>query len=255
MHYFAVLNPNHVCVGIDQVEDSVYDECISNGIVLENESNIEIPTNDTDKIYRKKYINGNWVDSTPHESMLQESTALVHYLGADDMFLSDAIGQLATLLTTAKGSLVAAVNECFQNASDGKTAIANAITGVDESITIPDNPTFAQLAACIGMISTGLQVETGSMNVYTIPTTIDGTTSFQPKIVIVYNFGSGLSNFNMGVYVSPEVTGVSSQQISDSANGIGNKLSRRANPFTITETGFSMVNTGAAINLKWIALG
>lgn len=148
-----------------------------------------------------------------------------------------------------------AVNECFQSASDGKTAIATAITGVDESITIPDNPTFAQLAALIGQISTGMQVAIGSIQDFTIPATISGETPFQPKIVIVYNFGSGLSNFNMGVYVSPEVTGVTSQQISDSANGIGNKLSRRANAFTITENGFSMVNSGAAVNLKWIALG
>lgn len=255
MHYFAVLNDNSVCVQIDEVEDSVYDECVSNGVELENEHNVEISTNDTSLIYRKKYINGTWVDSTPHESMLPETSALVHYLGDDDMFLSDAIGQLATLETTDKSSLVDAVNECFQSASDGKTAIANAITGVDESITIPTNPTFAQLAACIAQISTGMQVATGSMNVYTIPDAIEGTTPFKPKIVIVYNFGSGLSNFNMGVYVSPDITGVTTQQITDSANGIGNTLSRRANAFTITDTGFSMINTGAATDLKWIALG
>lgn len=254
MHYFATLYyVTKVCTGIMEVDDVTYNENVENGYTYESDICIPISSNDTSLIYNKKYIDGQWVDALPSECGLPMDDKLVHL--PDDMWLSAAVGQLSTLSTTDKTSLVSAVNECFQNASDGKTAIANAITGVDESITIPDNPTFAQLAALIGQISTGLQVETGSMNVYTIPSTIDGTTPFQPKIVIVYNFGSGLSNFNMGLYVSPEVTGVSSQQISDSANGIGNKLSRRANPFTITENGFSMVNTGAATDLKWIALG
>lgn len=255
MHYFASLNPNKVCMSIMEIDDQTYNENVAEGYTYEDEYCIALETNDTSLIYKKKYVNGEWVDCLPSETGLLSDKDLLHLNGSDDMFLFEAIGQLATLFTTDKTSLVAAVNECFQNASDGKTAIANAITGVDESITIPDNPTFAQLAACIAQISTGLQVAIGSMNVYTIPESITGETPFQPKIVIVYNFGSGLSNFNMGLYVSPEVTGVSSQQISDSANGIGNKLSRRANPFTITETGFSMVNTGAATDLKWIALG
>lgn len=151
---------------------------------------------------------------------------------------------------------MAAVNECFQSASDGKTAIANAITGVDDSVTIPDNTTFAHLAALICQLSSGgLQVATGSMQDYTIPDAITGETPFKPKVVIVYNFGSVLSNFNMGLYVSPDITGVTTQQISDSANGLSNILKMRANPFTITETGFSMINSVSVIDLKWIALG
>lgn len=39
------------------------------------------------------------------------------------------------------------------------------------------------------------------------------------------------------------------------ANGLSNTLKRRANPFTIIETGFSMINSGTVIDLKWIALG
>lgn len=245
MYYYARLNNNGVCESIVELEYDIED----------SEDLVQIPTYDESLIYKKKYVNGEWVDCLPSETNLMQDKNVIHKYGGDDKYLSEAVGDLTTLYTTDKDSLVGAVNECFQNASDGKTAIANAITGVDESITIPDNPTFAQLAACIGQISTGMQIATGSMNVYTIPESITGETPFQPKIVIVYNFGSGLSNFNMGLYVSPEVTGVTSQQISDSANGIGNKLSRRANPFTITENGFSMVNTGAAINLKWIALG
>lgn len=242
MKYYAFIDTskNNICYNVCESDE-----------VMSGENIVEITSLNKDLILRKKYVDGQWVDTTADEA----SNFNARYGNIFGHWLDDAIGDIDDLSTTDKTSLVAAVNECFQSASDGKTAIANAITGVDESITIPDNPTFAQLAALIGQISTGLQIATGSMQVYTIPEIITGETSFQPKIVIVYNFGSGLSNFNMGVYVSPEVTGVTTQQISDSANGIGNNLSRRANAFTITENGFSMVNSGAAINLKWIALG
>lgn len=245
MFYYASLNTiTFVCDSVFEYEE-------------EQETHayfVEIDSYDTSLIYRKKYINGEWVDALPSESGLPQDCKMVHKYGADDRFLSEALGELATLETTDKTSLVDAVNECFQSASDGKTAIANAITGVDSGITIPENPTFAQLSTLIEQLGT-LRVETGSMSAFTIPATIEGTTSFRPKIVIVYNFGSGLSNFNMGVYVSPEITGNTTQQISDSANGIGNTLSRRASAFTITDTGFTMINTGAVTTLKWIALG
>lgn len=241
MYYYAMIDPRtKICYDVVQLETAT-----------DNAYYIQLDSFDESYEIRKKYVDGAWVDTTADEA----ANFNARYGNIFGHWLDDAIGNITNLSTDNKTSLVEAVNECFQSASDGKTAIATAITGVDESITIPDNPTFAQLAALIGQISTGMQVATGSMQVYTIPETITGETSFQPKIVIVYNFGSGLSNFNMGVYVSPEITGVSSQQISDSANGIGNKLSRRANAFTITENGFSMINSGAAINLKWIALG
>lgn len=228
MYYYAMLGKNNICTDVLEFEEEQTWDAL---IPLESYA--------THLIGRYKYENSTWVALTPEEGAKYDTRVTKH---------TDPDGAVQWLDDWLNDVL-------FQSASDGKTAIANAITGVDESITIPDNPTFAQLAACIGQISTGMQVATGSMNVYTIPDTIDGTTPFQPKIVIVYNFGTGLSNFNMGVYVSPEVTGVTSQQISDSANGIGNKLSRRANAFTITENGFSMVNSGAATDLKWIALG
>ena len=207
-------------------------------------------------MYRKKYVAAtqSLVDCSPSETGLPMSDRLGYT--PTDQWLSDAIGDLNDLSNTDKTSIVAAVNECFQSASDGKTAIANAITGIDDSVTIPDNTTFAHLAALIGQLSSGgLQVATGSMQDYTIPDAITGETPFKPKVVIVYNFGSVLSNFNMGLYVSPDITGVTTQQISDSANGLSNILKMRANPFTITETGFSMINSVAVIDLKWIALG
>lgn len=237
--FYALINSQKICTQVMETDEAI-----------DYPNYIEISSLDESLVKRKKYINGEWVDTTADEA----ADYRARFGECHHKWLEDCIGDTDDLETTEKTSLVAAVNECFQSASDGKTAIANAITGVDESITIPDNPTFAQLAALIGQLG-GMNVATGSMNVYTIPATIEGTTPFRPKIVIVYNFGSGLSNFNMGVYVSPDITGVTTQQITDSANGIGNTLSRRANAFTVTDTGFSMINTGAATDLKWIALG
>ena len=242
MYYYAIIEDGTgVCYELAEVETEI-----------NNPYYIAIDSYDVSLKFRKKYVNGEWVDTTPAEAMQYNGL----HVGLFDKWLDQITGDTDNLAEGITATnLVGAVNECFQSASDGKTAIANAITGVDESLTIPDNPTFTQLATLIGQIATGLQVATGAMEVYTIPDTITGETPFKPKIVIVYNFGSGLSNFNMGLYVSPEITGVTSQQISDSANGLSNTLKRRANAFTITETGFSMVNSGAAIDLKWIALG
>ena len=241
MFYYAIIEQSTgICYSISEEEDEV-----------NNSLWISIDSYDESYLFRKKYVNGEWVDTTADEARQYKG----EHIGIYHEWLDNYLGDKSDLSTTDKTSLVAAVNECFQSASDGKTAIANAITGADSSITIPENPTFEQLATLIGQFSGRLKVAIGSMSEFTIPATIEGTTPFKPKIVIIYNFGSGLSNFNMGVYVSPDITGVTTQQITDSANGIGNSLSRRANAFTITDNGFSMINTGAVTNLKWIALG
>lgn len=239
MYYAQITGDTGICYNITESDTEINDSLF-----------ILLDSYDESYLFRKKYVNGEWVDTTTAEAMQYNG----HHVGIYNEWLDNYLGDKSDLSTTDKTSLVNAVNECFQSASDGKEAIANAITGVNSGLTIPENPTFAQLSTLIGQLGS-LKVETGSMSAFTIPATIEGTTSFRPKIVIVYNFGSGLSNFNMGVYVSPEITGNTTQQISDSANGIGNTLSRRASAFTITDTGFSMINTGAVTTLKWIALG
>lgn len=253
MHYFASLNTvTFVCNGIMQVEDEVYDANVANGYSYENAYSIAIESYDESLIYRKKYINGEWVDALPSESGLPKDTEMLHIYGTDDKFLSEALGELATLSTEDKTSLVDAVNECFQYANDGKTVISNAIIGVDSSLTIPENVTFAQLATLISQISTGMKVKTGSLSEISAPTTIAGTTDFQPKLVAIYNVGTGVTNVNIGLYISSSLIG---SQISDSVYGLGGTLTRYANPFTITDAGFTFVNKGSATNLKWIALG
>lgn len=136
MYYYASLNPStYVCDGVFEYET----EQTTNAYL------VQIDSYDESLIYRKKYVDGEWVDALPSESGLSHTDRMVHVLGDDDKWLSDVLGELSTLSTISKTSLVSAINEVFQSASDGKTAIANAITGVDSSLTIQDNPTFAQL--------------------------------------------------------------------------------------------------------------
>lgn len=247
MYYYAFLNPgSNICIGVEGFDTPLEDY----------NPNEVIPISSNDQSLVGKVYNFDTQQfEDPSETTNCMWTAEQVAIGSRrlDLFIGNVSG--LSLGENTPNNLVAAINKVFQSASDGKDAIADAITGVDDSLTIPENPTFAQLAALIGQINTGLSVEIGSMQVTTIPEAISGTTSFRPKIVIVYNFGSGLANFNMGVYVSPLITNSTTQQITDSANGIGGTLHRRANAFTITDNGFSMVNTGAATNLVWVALG
>lgn len=65
--------------------------------------------------------------------------------------VDNAVGTLSTLKTTAKTNAVAAINELFQSASDGKTAVAAAITG--KGVPASGSDTFTQLAQKIGQIA------------------------------------------------------------------------------------------------------
>lgn len=209
MYYYAVLNPvTHICEAVEQL-----DEELTN---YNTNEYIQISSYDTTLIGKKyNFETQSWED--PSETDACNVLASQVKLGTRrlDLFIGDETG--LSLGSNTPNNMVAAINQCFQFASNGKEAIADAITGVDDSLTIPDNPTFAQLAALISQLGT-LNVEIGSMQVTTIPENITGVTSFRPKIVIVYNFGSGLANFNMGVYVSPLITESTTQQVTDSAN-------------------------------------
>lgn len=237
MYYYAVITSDTgICYSVTAKETEVT-----------NSLYIPLESYDKSYLYRKKYVNGEWQDTTPAEAMQYNG----HHAAIYNEWLDNYLGDKSTLSTTDKTSLVNAVNECFQSASNGKEAIANAITGVDDSLTIPDGATFAQLAALIGQLG-GLKVVNGSMSEITTPESIAQETGFQPKLVIIYNVGSGTANVNVGLYVSSSLIG---SQISDSYYGLGGTLTRYAYPFTITETGFSFANHGAATNLKWLAMG
>lgn len=180
-------------------------------------------------------------------SLINDETRIAKGINGDEIFADEEVAVIRDLIESS--------NKWHQYANNGEDIISKAITDLDENINIPDGATFEQLAECISKISTGMKMATGGMSEFTIPEKIEGETPFKPRIVIIYNIGNGLSNFNMGVFISPNVIGEGAIPISDSANGIGGKLSRKANAFTITDTGFYMVNTGAVTNLKWFAFG
>ena len=62
------------------------------------------------------------------------------------------IGNTGDLQTENKDSIVDAINEVFQNVSDGKELIANAIT--DKGVETLATGTFTEMANNIGNIST-----------------------------------------------------------------------------------------------------
>ena len=55
-----------------------------------------------------------------------------------------------------------AMGELFTNVSNGKDLVSGAITGIDDNVVIPANPTFNDLASAIGGVSTGRRWASGS---------------------------------------------------------------------------------------------
>ena len=98
--------------------------------------------------------------------------------------LAHGIGDKSALKTTAKDSLVSAINEAFQFANDGKKSIANAVNAMGVSASPTD--TFSTLATKVGQINTSnisrvqrgvstLSDGTSSINVPISPVAIDKT--------------------------------------------------------------------------------
>lgn len=75
-------------------------------------------------------------------------------LEVEDTKARTDIGDVNTLRTTAKDSIVKAVNECFQFASDGKALIASALTGM--GVKTDPGATFTEMANNIAGIETGI---------------------------------------------------------------------------------------------------
>lgn len=98
-----------------------------------------------------------------------------------------AVGSLPSLLTSAKGNAVAAINELFTSASNGKTAVAAAITG--KGVPASGSDTFPVLAQKIGQIFQGKKYA-------------EGTTTFNyqsPQILVAnaYDFKASTIIFTM----------------------------------------------------------
>ncbi|MEC2342986.1 hypothetical protein P9H28_02545 [Paenibacillus barengoltzii] len=90
------------------------------------------------------------------------------------------IGQLVNLQTSAKNNIVSAINELFINVSDGKNAIAAAITGKGVPASGSDN--FTVLATKIQQL--GLKVVSGSFTNSENGLKTINNLSFRPRMII-----------------------------------------------------------------------
>ena len=89
------------------------------------------------------------------------------------------------------------MSELFTNVSNGKSLVGGAITGVDNSVVIPTDPTFGDLASAIGQISTGKKwAELTLPNVSTGTATYDVSGyNFIPSCIIVTTTADGFSSY------------------------------------------------------------
>ncbi|WP_121615203.1 hypothetical protein [Virgibacillus halodenitrificans] len=131
------------------------------------------------------------------------------------------IGDKSLLKTTAKGSIVNAVNELFTNVSNGKQQIGTAITGVDNKVIVPNDPTFAQLASAIGQINTGKKWASGEEHVPSISNpekiVVRGI-GFSPNLIVVTDNYSGPQR---GISIYTSLTDITSKNSMITYNTMG----------------------------------
>ncbi|WP_145412531.1 phage tail protein [Paenibacillus xylanexedens] len=170
------------------------------------------------------------------------------------------IGSLSNLQTSAKSNTVAAINELFTSVSNGKTAIAAAITG--KGVPATGSDTFSQMASKIGQIQTGAQSASGittsgaSVGGY-FPLEVSGLT-FKPNIIVFrrndpnINYASSsyselvtLSNGSRYVTVVSAGTNPSINIVIGQGLNVGN--------FFVHDSGFKMPASYEGVAYAWAA--
>ena len=137
---------------------------------------------------------------------------------ADTAVQPETIGDLDELETTDKDSVVDAINELFTSVSNGKTAIAAAIT--DKGVATAASDSFSTMASNIALISTTPNLQTKSK-------TYTPTESAQSEMVAADNGYDGLDGVNI------TVNAVSSTYV---GSGVTKKAAATIHPSTSDQT-------------------
>lgn len=183
-------------------------------------------------------------------------------------------GNLTTLQTTEKTNLVGALNEVFQDADNGKTAIYNAIIGKG---TTPSSQNFDDLVSAINKISTGMKIAKGTTAFVGNRDDIRIDLDFKPEYVIYSIFGKvNSSGYASGILIASRLnefynyTGsTTAQMVNDSyttktynatnsayqSTGKLNLNEYTGNYFDIKFISTANPYTGVPTQVKWIALG
>lgn len=113
---------------------------------------------------------------------------------------SIVLDDIAGLFTS--GNVEAAMQELFTNVSNGKVLIGTAITDVDPTKVVPNNPTFQQLGDLIKNITVGKKFAKGTVNSTSAGKFIVSGLLFTPKILLYWRNSDATSarSYN-GMYV------------------------------------------------------
>jgi len=94
-----------------------------------------------------------------------------------------------------------AMQELFTNVSSGKSLVGGAITGVDDSVVIPTDPTFNDLANAVSQISTGKKYAEGIGALLSGSFSCAGLDFHPSKVIFVFRgrFGGSTNYAGLGV--------------------------------------------------------
>ncbi|WP_334075232.1 MULTISPECIES: hypothetical protein [Paenibacillus] len=183
--------------------------------------------------------------------------------------VDDAVGPLSGLLTTDKSNAVAAINELFTNVSDGKNAVASAIT--DKGVPASGSETLKQLSEKIWKIPTGKRLATGTLrsaDYIATGQTLSGTRvvvnslDFRPSLVFVWTrvffhnrSGDGITTLILYV---PDVISPSNYADKNGSVSFGFNMVLNSNGFTLSlyrkDTEGSFHADGTSNNVTWWAI-
>jgi hypothetical protein len=187
------------------------------------------------------------------------------------IYLGSYVGDKSTLLTANKNSLVAALNELFQSASDVKTKVATAITG--KGVTASSSDTGQQLADKIGLINTGKKWASGtttSNGSQTAHTYADGSSvnkyslivsglTFTPSMILIQAVSGQDITILFPIELNVSNMGTNSRILQGSSaflnsGGSASSLRLDGTAAQVSATGFKMPVTFGSASYKWTAI-